>query len=83
MDLVKRHSANSVHAYRPTLMCVIMLFTFGNLLCGFAQNAIWLFIARAISGVGGGGINSMCMIIVGAFPDSRVLWRCELIRPVT
>ncbi|KAG9128124.1 hypothetical protein FRC07_004740, partial [Ceratobasidium sp. 392] len=26
--------------------------------------AVWLFIARAISGIGGGGINSLCMIIM-------------------
>ncbi|KAF8609401.1 MFS general substrate transporter [Ceratobasidium sp. AG-I] len=46
------------------LISVIILFTVGNLLCGFAQSAIWLFVARAISGIGGGGINSLCMIIM-------------------
>ncbi|KAG8703663.1 hypothetical protein FRC09_004018 [Ceratobasidium sp. 395] len=46
------------------LISVIILFAIGNLLCGFAQSAVWLFIARAISGIGGGGINSLCMIIM-------------------
>ncbi|QRW05642.1 major facilitator superfamily transporter [Ceratobasidium sp. AG-Ba] len=46
------------------LISVIILFTFGNLLCGFAQSAVWLFAARGISGIGGGGINSLCMIIM-------------------
>ncbi|CAE6446435.1 unnamed protein product [Rhizoctonia solani] len=46
------------------LISVIALFTMGNLLSGFAQTAIWLFTARAISGIGGGGINSLCMIIM-------------------
>ncbi|KAG9101582.1 hypothetical protein FRC06_002810, partial [Ceratobasidium sp. 370] len=46
------------------LISVIILFTIGNLLCGFAQSAVWLFVARAISGIGGGGINSLCMIIM-------------------
>lgn len=46
------------------LISVIILFTFGNLLCGFARSAVWLFTARAISGIGGGGINSLCMIIM-------------------
>ncbi|KAG9098864.1 hypothetical protein FS749_002788 [Ceratobasidium sp. UAMH 11750] len=46
------------------LISVIILFTIGNLICGFAQSAVWLFIARAISGIGGGGINSLCMIIM-------------------
>ncbi|KAH7344417.1 major facilitator superfamily domain-containing protein [Rhizoctonia solani] len=46
------------------LMSVIALFIVGNLLSGFAQTAVWLFTARAISGIGGGGINSLCMIIM-------------------
>ncbi|KAG8773300.1 hypothetical protein FRC12_002591 [Ceratobasidium sp. 428] len=46
------------------LISVIILFTIGNLLCGFAKTAVWLFTARAIAGLGGGGINSMAMIIM-------------------
>ncbi|KAG9097013.1 hypothetical protein FS749_007259, partial [Ceratobasidium sp. UAMH 11750] len=46
------------------LISVIILFTLGNLLCGFAKTTVWLFVARAIAGVGGGGINSMAMIIM-------------------
>jgi MFS family permease len=40
------------------------VFGFGGLLAGFAQNKIWLYGARAVSGIGGGGINSLSMIIV-------------------
>ncbi|CAE6497080.1 unnamed protein product [Rhizoctonia solani] len=46
------------------LISVIALFTIGNILSGFAQTAVWLFTARAISGIGGGGIDSLCMIIM-------------------
>lgn len=31
---------------------------------GFAENAIWLYCCRAVAGIGGGGINSLSMIIV-------------------
>lgn len=31
---------------------------------GFAKNAIWLYCCRAVAGIGGGGINSLSMIIV-------------------
>ncbi|KAK4689043.1 hypothetical protein P7C73_g1064, partial [Tremellales sp. Uapishka_1] len=40
------------------------LFAFGDLLAGFATNKIWLYCARAVAGIGGGGINSLSMIIV-------------------
>jgi len=40
------------------------IFGVGGLLAGFAQNKIWLYCARAVSGIGGGGINSLSMIIV-------------------
>ncbi|KIY68147.1 MFS general substrate transporter [Cylindrobasidium torrendii FP15055 ss-10] len=46
------------------LMAVICIFIAGNILCGFAQNAIWLFAARGLSGMGAGGLNSLAMIIV-------------------
>ncbi|KAF8916579.1 major facilitator superfamily domain-containing protein [Mucidula mucida] len=46
------------------LTVVIVIFMFGNILCGFAQNAIWLFAARGVSGMGAGGLNSLAMIIV-------------------
>lgn len=41
-----------------------VIFGVGGLLAGFAQNKIWLYCARAVSGIGGGGINSLSMIIV-------------------
>ncbi|CUA73715.1 putative transporter C3H1,06c [Schizosaccharomyces pombe 972h-] [Rhizoctonia solani] len=55
---------SDIFGRKLVLISVIVLFTVGNLLSGFAQTAIWLFTARAISGIGGGGINSLCMIIM-------------------
>lgn len=37
----------------------------GNLLCGFAKTPVQLYIFRAISGLGGGGVNGIAMTIVG------------------
>jgi MFS family permease len=45
------------------LLCLALL-AFGDLGCGFAQTAEQLFALRAVAGVGGGGINSLVMIIV-------------------
>lgn len=45
------------------LLCLALL-AFGDLGCGFAQTAEQLFALRAVAGIGGGGINSLVMIIV-------------------
>jgi MFS family permease len=45
-------------------MTCLGIFMLGDLLCGFSRSAIQLYIFRAIAGIGGGGINSLCMIIV-------------------
>jgi len=45
----------------------------GNLLCGFAKTPIQLYVFRAISGLGGGGVNGIAMTVVsilrGRIPD--------------
>lgn len=45
------------------LLCLALL-ALGDLGCGFVQTAEQLFVLRAIAGIGGGGINSLVMIIV-------------------
>ncbi|WWC69847.1 uncharacterized protein I206_103790 [Kwoniella pini CBS 10737] len=46
------------------LMGSLSLFAIGDLLAGFARNKVWLYCARAVAGIGGGGINSLSMIIM-------------------
>ena len=46
------------------LLTSISLLAFGDLLSGFAQNGPWLYSARAVSGIGGGGISSVTQMIV-------------------
>ncbi|CAH6723590.1 vacuolar basic amino acid transporter 2 [[Candida] jaroonii] len=43
------------------LLCIGCLFV-GNLVSGFSENIVMLFIFRGISGIGGGGINCLVMI---------------------
>ncbi|KAK4056280.1 hypothetical protein OIO90_002724 [Microbotryomycetes sp. JL221] len=49
---------------KPVLFAAIGLFLLGSLLCGLAQNMIWLCAARGLQGMGGGGIIQLCQIIV-------------------
>ncbi|KAI0759340.1 MFS amino acid permease [Irpex lacteus] len=44
---------------------VIVIFLIGSALCGAAQSMTWLIVARAIQGIGGGGIIQMVNIVVG------------------
>ncbi|WVW84312.1 hypothetical protein I302_106346 [Kwoniella bestiolae CBS 10118] len=46
------------------LLGSLFLFALGDLLAGFATNKVWLYCARAVAGIGGGGINSLSMIIM-------------------
>ncbi|WVF66413.1 hypothetical protein IAT40_001153 [Kwoniella sp. CBS 6097] len=46
------------------LLGSLFLFALGDLLAGFARNKVWLYCARAVAGIGGGGINSLSMIIM-------------------
>ncbi|ORY31436.1 major facilitator superfamily domain-containing protein [Naematelia encephala] len=50
---------------RKTMLQVALFFLgLGNLLCGFAKTPVQLYIFRAISGMGGGGVNGIAMVIV-------------------
>ncbi|KAI9066692.1 amino acid permease ScVBA-like protein [Trametes sanguinea] len=49
----------------------IFIFAAGSVLCGCAQSIEWLIIARAIAGVGGGGIVSLVWTITSEIVDAR------------
>ncbi|KAH8107067.1 major facilitator superfamily domain-containing protein [Cristinia sonorae] len=49
---------------KPILYSGIVIFLVGSALCGAAQNMTWLVVARAIQGIGGGGIIQMVQIII-------------------
>ncbi|KAM0746561.1 MFS general substrate transporter [Meredithblackwellia eburnea MCA 4105] len=55
---------SDIFGRKVVLIGSLALFVIGDLLCGFAQNAIWLYCCRALAGIGGGGINSLSMIIM-------------------
>ena len=54
----------------------MMIFVAGSLLCGGAQSMLWLILARALAGVGGGGIVALVWTITSEIVDveSRAKW---------
>ncbi|TFK89767.1 amino acid permease ScVBA-like protein [Polyporus arcularius HHB13444] len=53
------------------LYASIFIFAAGSALCGAAQNITWLILARAVAGVGGGGIVSLVWTITSEIVDVR------------
>ncbi|KAJ7165836.1 MFS general substrate transporter [Mycena filopes] len=50
---------------KPVLYPSIAIFLIGSALCGAAKSMTWLILARALQGVGGGGIGQMVQILIG------------------
>ncbi|KAI0003723.1 major facilitator superfamily domain-containing protein [Russula compacta] len=58
------------------LFSSILIFALGSLLCGAARDLKWLIAARALSGIGGGGIVSSVWVITSELVDvsKRAKW---------
>ncbi|KAI6778559.1 uncharacterized protein J7T54_003309 [Emericellopsis cladophorae] len=55
---------SDIFGRKNLLLICLFLMAAGDLACGFSQSAEQLFAFRSIAGIGGGGINSLVMIIV-------------------
>ncbi|KAI1848067.1 hypothetical protein JX266_006180 [Neoarthrinium moseri] len=55
---------SDIFGRKPVLLASIGCLIVGDILCGFATNVTWLYVCRALSGVGGGGISSLVQITV-------------------
>ncbi|EFQ27348.1 major facilitator superfamily transporter [Colletotrichum graminicola] len=55
---------SDIFGRKNLLMICLVLMAVGDILCGFAKTKEQLFAFRAVAGIGGGGINSIVMIIV-------------------
>ena len=56
---------SDIHGRRVTLLWAIGLFAVGSIFCAIAPTMITLALARALQAVGGGGLMSLAMTIVG------------------
>ncbi|KAF9452546.1 amino acid permease ScVBA-like protein [Macrolepiota fuliginosa MF-IS2] len=74
---------------KNVLFCSIAIFAIGSLLCGAAQSINWLIVARALAGIGGGGIVSAVWILTAEIVEVQyrakwsqalsVTWSCSAI----
>ncbi|KAH7924739.1 MFS general substrate transporter [Leucogyrophana mollusca] len=56
---------------KPLLYGSIVVFLLGSALCGVAQSMTWLIIARAVQGIGAGGIMPLVNIIISDITPLR------------
>lgn len=55
---------SDIFGRKIVLQTAIGILCLGNLLCGFARTPIYLYVFRALAGVGGGGVVGIAMVIV-------------------
>ncbi|WP_460450952.1 MDR family MFS transporter [Alsobacter sp. SYSU BS001988] len=55
---------SDIHGRRPTMLVGIAVFVLGSVACALAPNMIALILARALQGLGGGGLISMAQTII-------------------
>ncbi|MEU6844155.1 MFS transporter [Streptomyces sp. NPDC046716] len=54
---------------RRVFLGAVATFLFGSALCGAAQSMDWLITARAVQGLGGGGLMSITMVVLAHLRD--------------
>ena len=64
---------SDIHGRRVTLLIAISLYMLGSLVCALAPNMFVLILGRVLHGLGGGGLTSTGMVVLGdvAAPKER------------
>ncbi len=64
---------SDIHGRRATLLISISLYMLGSLVCALAPNMFVLILGRVLHGLGGGGLTSTGMVVLGdiAAPKDR------------
>ena len=55
---------SDIHGRRPVLLAALALFLLGSLACALSPNMTTLIIARAVQGIGGGGLVALAQTVV-------------------
>lgn len=54
---------SDIFGRKAALVAVVIIFAVANLICGFAKNAVMLYIFRAFSGIGAGGVRLFALCL--------------------
>ncbi|HAI26747.1 MAG TPA: MFS transporter, partial [Lactococcus lactis] len=56
---------------KAILQIALGIFLIGSLFSGISDNIWFLIIARAFQGIGGGGLNTLCMVVIADLVPAR------------
>src|SRR5712691_5167787 len=56
---------SDIHGRRVTVMTALMIHMTGSLICALSPNLLVLIFGRVVHGLGGGGLTSMGMAVLG------------------
>ncbi|KAJ6579540.1 MFS amino acid permease [Mycena vulgaris] len=56
---------SDIFGRKQVLYPSILIFLIGSALCGAAKSMTWLILARALQGIGGGGISQLVQVVIG------------------
>jgi EmrB/QacA subfamily drug resistance transporter len=62
---------SDIHGRRPVLICSLLIFLAGSLLCALAPSMIGLIAGRAIQGLGGGGLVALAQTVIADIASPR------------
>jgi EmrB/QacA subfamily drug resistance transporter len=62
---------SDVHGRRGMMLTAIGLFVAGSIACALAQSMMWLIFARALQGLGGGGLMALAQTIIADIISPR------------
>jgi EmrB/QacA subfamily drug resistance transporter len=62
---------SDLYGRKPVYQFAIAVFLLGSVVAGFSQSMVMLILARAIQGVGGGGLLSLAFTIIGDMVSPR------------
>jgi EmrB/QacA subfamily drug resistance transporter len=68
-----------MYGRKPIFQWSVAIFVGGSMLCAVAPSMLWLILFRAIQGLGGGGLSSLAMAIVGDLVSARERARYQAI----
>ena len=60
-----------IYGRKPVFQFSIVVFLIGSAACGTAHGMLWLVLFRGLQGIGGGGLNSLVMAIIGDVVPAR------------
>jgi MFS family permease len=60
-----------MYGRKPVFQFSIAVFLAGSVLSGLASGMVWLVLFRGLQGIGGGGLNSLVMAIIGDVVPAR------------